>query len=71
MSREVDVVVHVTEILIAEARCSAAEVTYELPLGHLVLDVWTGEVHAQEDQGVADEVDGIYKGDGGGGWGGQ
>lgn len=62
MPRDVDVVVHVAEEVIAQTWGGSAEVADELSFGHLVLDVGAGEIHTQQDEGVANNVYGVWGG---------
>ncbi|RUS85543.1 hypothetical protein EGW08_006686, partial [Elysia chlorotica] len=54
VARQVYVVVHMSGQIPAELRHGAARVLDELPLGHLVLDVWAAQVHRQHDEGEAE-----------------
>ncbi len=55
VATEINVIVHVTQSLVADASHHLSQVSDELALGHLVLDVGTGEIHTQNDQGVTDD----------------
>ncbi len=50
MATQVDIVIHVSKGLVTDVHCSVTEVSDEFSLGHLVLDVGTGEVHTQQDE---------------------
>lgn len=60
MADEIDVVVEVSHKVVADALGSAPRVADELALGHLVLHVRAGQVDGQQDQRVAQDVDGVY-----------
>ena len=61
MAAKVNVVVHVAQSLITNTGSRVTEVPDKLPLGHFVLDVGTGEVHAQQDERVADHIQTICR----------
>ena len=61
MATKVNVVIHVAESLVSNTSGCVTEVPDEFPLGHFVLDVGTGEVHAQQDEGVADHIQTICR----------
>ncbi len=62
VAAKVDIVVHVSKGLVTNVHRSVTEVSDELSLGHLVLDVGTGEVHTQQDERVADHMEAVWGG---------
>ena len=58
--RDVDVVVHVAKQVITQPWSGSAQVSDELSFGHLVLDVGAGQVHTQQDEGVANNINGVW-----------
>lgn len=63
VANQVDVVVEVAHKVVGDVVRRPAGVADELPLGHLVLDVWAAEVDGQQDEAVAQHVDGVWRGD--------
>lgn len=63
VANQVDVVVQVAHKVVGDVVRRPAGVADELPLGHLVLDVRAAEVDGQQDEAVAQHVDGVWRGD--------
>lgn len=61
VANQVDVVVQVAHKVVGDVVRRPAGVADELPLGHLVLDMWAAEVDGQQDETVAQHVNGIWK----------
>lgn len=62
VANQVDVVVQVAHKVVGDVVRRPAGVADELPLGHLVLDMRAAEVDGQQDEAVAQHVNGIWKG---------
>ena len=62
MPGDIDVVVHVSQQLVAHSGGGLPQVSNEFSLGHLVLHVRTGEVDTEQDQRVADHKDRVCAG---------
>lgn len=56
---QVNIVVKVSHKVVRNVVGGSASVSDELPLGHLVFDVRAGQVDGQQDETVAEDVDGI------------
>lgn len=59
MANQVYVVIEMADKVVRDVVCGSASVPDELPLGHLVFDVRTGEIDGQQDQTVAQDVHGV------------
>lgn len=66
VANQVDVVVQVAHKVVGDVVRRAARVADELALGHLVLDMRAAEVDGEQDEAVAQHVDGICGVAGGG-----
>lgn len=59
MSDQVDVVIQVSYKVVRNVMSGAAGVSDELAFGHFVFDMGTGQVDGQQDETVAQDVNGI------------
>lgn len=61
MSDEVNVVIKMPGELVVNACNGTTSVANELAFGHLVLDMRTGQVDGQHDEGETNDVNSVYK----------
>lgn len=59
MADQINVVVQMTHKVLTDVLCGSARVADELTLGHLVFDVWAGQINGQQDERVAQHVHGV------------